>query len=138
MYVKIGVPLRRGEFWVFECDRVHYYKLTLREFWKFMEKDGFSLTLFHPDTVRPLKVICDESNNSEQDAKEGKMNATVKIGPDAEALDKKDTISVASLNTKTEQGYTIAFDTVGYLLNEKGRTIERLWTEPAALPKRDQ
>lgn len=95
---------------MFECDRIHYYKLSLAEFRKFMSKDGFSLTLIDS---RVLELREDEP-------------------------DQKDVISVVSLNTKTEQGYTVAFDTMGYILNEKGRTVERLWTEPASIHGRER
>lgn len=122
MFVKILVPQRPGEWWLFECERVHYYKLSLVEFWKFLKDgDGFSLTLIHPDTPRP-KIKSLTGNASDPDVSE-------------ECLDQKNAISVVSFNTKTDQGYTVAFDTVGYLLSDRGRTVERLWTEPVSSGK---
>lgn len=102
MYVKIQVPLKPGEWWMMECEKAHYRRLSLSEFDKFMEKKSIDL------------VLVDE-----------------RLITSPNMLEVQNAISHVTL---VDKDYTVAFSTVGYLLNNRGRTIERMYTEPTELP----
>jgi len=110
MILKVqGHNRSRDEWYIFECYRIHYYSKPKKDY-----ESG------HEDLDPPNERSWDF----------GVLIFTYDgaVGPYGEepTWPNPDWIVVAHLGTEQDQEYIVTFDTIAYLCNDKGETIEKI------------
>ena len=119
MILKVkGISGRRSDWWIFECYKIHYeYKTVF-----YPDGDSKRCMTYH-DLDHP-----EGSNDPEFVSSAiswGDMSHNVSILKDNSEVNPRPVI-VAHLGTEQDQEYIVAFDTIAYLCNDKGETIEKI------------
>lgn len=121
------LKVRHGpdDWWFFAAERVHFYRITWRDFYEMLDQKAFELTAIDERRKPTRDAVKTESRIQEFPPQE---ENPVEGWPERNLGSfeaKHGLLGVVSLVTPNGEGKTIAFNTEAYLLSGIGKTVER-------------